>query len=91
MSDFQIFVQNLVCVFEKQRKWGYEFAVLFLTSQEDIDTKPDVTFYVGDMTTDNQVLTDKSDPTFPPDLTYATTSQPGLIGEAGSPSMLRHN
>ena len=37
MSDFQIFVQNLVCVFEKQCEWGYEFAVLFLISQEDID------------------------------------------------------
>ena len=63
VSNFHILVQNIVQMFARQRQGGYEFGVLFLSSEEHFETHP----YVEFSTATSQEPTDKNLPTFPPD------------------------
>lgn len=74
-------IQNLVPLFQKQRKKGNQFAVLFLASQQD---KPVMIFYTrkGAVSSPDR-LTDNTYPTYPcsGDLCNYITARPGENGK----------
>ena len=78
LPQLHILVQNIVQKFAPQRQGGYEFGVLFLSSEEDFETHPDVEFFAAT----SQDPTDSSLPTFPPDLSICNyvTARPDQRG-----------